>query len=85
MATTGRLISASAALMAIAVGAFVLSDLVIVKEFAVAIAVAVILDATIIRGLVIPASLKLLGRAAWWNPRSKGSPPTGRADQAPSE
>ncbi len=80
VATTGRLISASAALMAIAVGAFVLSDLVIVKEFAVAIAVAVILDATVIRGLVIPASLRLLGRAAWWNPRSKGWPPAPRDD-----
>lgn len=71
VAATGRLISASAVLMAIAVGAFVFSDLVIVKEFAVAIAVAVLLDATIVRGLIIPASLKLLGRSAWWHPRSR--------------
>lgn len=71
LTATGRLISASAALMAIAVGAFVLSDLVIVKQFAVAIAVAVLLDATVVRGLVIPASLKLMGRAAWW-PRQRG-------------
>ncbi len=80
VATTGRLISASAALMTIAVGAFVLSDLVIVKEFAVAIAIAVILDATIIRGLVIPASLRLLGSVAWWNPRSGGA----RSQQPPA-
>ncbi len=66
VASSGRLISASAVLLAVAVGAFVLSDLVIIKEFAVAIAVAVLLDATIIRGLLIPAFLRILGRAAWW-------------------
>jgi RND superfamily putative drug exporter len=65
VSSTGRLISASAALLAIAVGAFVFSDLVIVKEFAVAIVASVILDATVVRGLLIPAVLKLLGPAAW--------------------
>lgn len=63
---TGRLITASALLLGIAVGAFVFSDLVIVKEFAVAIAVAVMLDATVVRALLIPALLRLLGRGAWW-------------------
>jgi RND superfamily putative drug exporter len=65
VSSTGRLISASAVLLAIAVGAFVFSDLVIVKEFAVAIVASVILDATVVRGLLIPAVLKLLGPAAW--------------------
>ena len=68
VAATGGLISASAALLAIAVGAFIFSDLVIVKEFAVVIAAAVILDATIVRGLLIPAILRLLGRHAWRGP-----------------
>lgn len=80
VATTGRLISASAILMAIAVGAFVFSDLVIVQEFAVAIAVAVLLDATIVRGLIIPATLKLMGSRAWWRPgrgRAGADPVTG--------
>lgn len=66
VATSGRLISASAVLLAIAVGAFVFSDLVIIKEFAVTIAIAVLLDATVVRGLLIPAFLRLLGGAAWW-------------------
>lgn len=66
--STGRLISASAMLLAIAVGAFGFSDLVIVKEFAVAIAVAVLLDATVIRGLLIPALLTLLDRWVWRGP-----------------
>ena len=68
VAATGRLISASAILLAIAVGAFIFSDLVIVKEFAVAIAVAVLLDATVVRGLLIPAILRILGRHAWRGP-----------------
>lgn len=66
VSSSGRLISASAALLAVAVGAFAFSDLVIIKEFAVAIAVAVLLDATVVRGLLIPAFLRLFGRAAWW-------------------
>ncbi|MFN8150540.1 MAG: MMPL family transporter [Solirubrobacterales bacterium] len=66
VASSGRLITASAVLLAIAVGAFAFSDLVIIKEFAVAIAVAVLLDATVIRGLLIPAFLRILGGAAWW-------------------
>lgn len=66
VASSGRLISASAVLLAIAVGAFVFSDLVIIKEFAIAIAIAVLLDATVVRGLLIPAFLRLLGGAAWW-------------------
>jgi uncharacterized membrane protein YdfJ with MMPL/SSD domain len=67
---TGRLITAAAVIFSVAVGAFVFSDLVIVKEFAVAVAVAVLLDATIVRGLLVPAMLKLLGPRAWWWPRA---------------
>lgn len=66
VAASGRLISASAVLFAVAVGAFVFSDLVIIKEFAVTIAIAVLLDATVVRGLLIPAFLRLLGGVAWW-------------------
>lgn len=65
VAATGRLITASAVLFATAVGAFAFSDLVIIKQFAVVIAIAVLLDATVIRGLLIPALLSLLGRWAW--------------------
>ena len=81
VAKTGRLITTSAALLGIAVGAFVFSDLVIVKEFAVAIAVAVLLDATLVRALLIPALLGLLGRSAWW-PGAHDSSPAARARRA---
>lgn len=72
VSSTGRLISASAVLLAVAVGAFVFSDLVIVKEFAVAISLIVLLDATVVRGLLIPAVLRLLGSLAWLGPRRIG-------------
>ena len=62
---TGRVITAAAALFALAIGAFVFSDLFIVKEFAVAISLAVILDATVMRGLIAPAALKLIGDRVW--------------------
>ena len=68
VSVTGRLITASALLFATAVGAFAFSDLVIIKEFAVVVAVAVLIDATVVRGLLLPASLQLLGRVAWWWP-----------------
>ena len=45
--------------------AFVFSDLFIVKEFAVAISLAVILDATLMRGLIAPSALKLIGPRVW--------------------
>ena len=83
VASSGRLITASAVLLAVAVGAFAFSDLVIIKEFAVAIAIAVLLDATVIRGLLIPAFLRILGRGAWWPWGGKLG--TGGAAPAPAE
>jgi RND superfamily putative drug exporter len=75
LSRTGRLITSAAVIFAVAVGANAFSDLVIVKEFAVAVAVAVILDATIVRGLLVPAILKLLGPRAWWPGRQQQEPP----------
>lgn len=66
IARTGRLITSAAVIFAIAVGANVFSDLVIVKEFALAVAIAVILDATVVRGILVPSILRLLGGRAWW-------------------
>jgi uncharacterized membrane protein YdfJ with MMPL/SSD domain len=53
-------------IFSVAIGVNVFSGLVIVKEFAVAVAVAVLLDATVVRGLLVPAVLRLLGAKAWW-------------------
>jgi uncharacterized membrane protein YdfJ with MMPL/SSD domain len=64
----GGQIIAAALLFAVAMGAFAFSELVYVKEVAVGTAVAVLVDATLVRGLLLPAVLKLLGPWAWWAP-----------------
>ena len=66
LARTGRVITSAAVIFAVAVGANIFSDLVIVKEFALAVAFAVLLDATVVRGVLVPAALKLAGPRAWW-------------------
>jgi uncharacterized membrane protein YdfJ with MMPL/SSD domain len=65
---TGGIISAAAACLALAMGALVLSRLVFVKELGLGVAFAVLLDATVVRAVLVPATMKLLGRAAWWSP-----------------
>ncbi len=65
---TGRIVTAAALLFAVAFGAFLTSQIVITKELGLASAVGVLIDATIIRALLVPASLGLLGRWSWWAP-----------------
>ena len=66
---SGRVITAAAILFAVAMGAFAFSELIYVKEVAVGAAVAVLVDATIVRAFLFPAILGLLGKWAWWSPR----------------
>jgi len=68
MAHTGGIVTAAACCLALAMGALVLSRLVFVKEIGFGVAFAVILDATLVRAVLVPAVMKLLGSAAWWNP-----------------
>ena len=66
VARSGRPITAAALLFAVAMGAFAFSNLIFIKEVAVGTAVAVLVDATLVRALLFPAVLSLLGSAAWW-------------------
>ena len=66
---TGRIVSVAALLFAIAIGAFATSEIVFVKELGVGTALAVLIDATIIRALLVPSLMKLLGRRNWWAPK----------------
>jgi len=70
LARTGGIVSAAALCLALAMGALVLSRLVFVKELGLGVAFAVILDATLVRAVLVPAVMKLLGGAAWWSPWS---------------
>ncbi len=65
---TGKIITAAAALFAIAMGAFTTSKIGFIKEVGIGTAVAVLIDATIIRALLVPALMKLLGARNWWAP-----------------
>ena len=65
---TGRIITCAAALVVIVFSGFVFGKLLVVKETGVALAVAVLLDATLVRMLLVPATMTLLGRANWWAP-----------------
>jgi RND superfamily putative drug exporter len=68
MQQTGRLITFASLLMAVAVGAFGTSHLVFLKELGVGAAVAVLLDAFVVRALLVPSLMALLGRWNWWSP-----------------
>jgi uncharacterized membrane protein YdfJ with MMPL/SSD domain len=65
---TGRIVSAAAILFAVAVGSFVTSSLVFIKELGLGIAVGVLIDASLIRALLVPALMALLGPLNWWAP-----------------
>ena len=65
---TGRIVTAAALLFAIAIGAFATSEIVFIKELGVGTALAVLIDATIIRALLVPALMEMLGRWNWWAP-----------------
>jgi uncharacterized membrane protein YdfJ with MMPL/SSD domain len=71
MAHTGGIITAAACCLALAMGALVLSRLVFVKEIGLGVAFAVLLDAILVRAVFVPATMRLLGPAAWWNPFSR--------------
>ncbi len=68
-ATTGRLITAAALVLAVVAGAFVFSDLVMMKYLAFGLLIALLLDATIVRMFLVPSVMKLLGDDCWWAPR----------------
>jgi putative drug exporter of the RND superfamily len=66
---TGRIVTAAAVLFAVAIGAFATSKLVFIKELGLGTALAVLIDASIIRALLVPSLMELLGSWNWWAPK----------------
>ena len=66
---TGRIVTAAALLFSIAIGAFATSQIIFLKENGIGTALAVLIDATIIRALLVPSLMELLGKWNWWAPR----------------
>ncbi len=65
---TGRIITSAALLLAVVVGAFSASGIVFMKMIGIGMLVALLVDATIVRTILVPATMKLLGRWNWWAP-----------------
>ena len=77
---TGRVVTSAALVFVVVVGSFARADIVTIKALGVALATAILLDATIIRALLVPATMRVLGRWNWWSPLRRG-----RGSATPSE
>ncbi len=69
LATTGRVITSAALIMVCVFSSFIANGDPVVKQFGVGLAVAIAIDATVVRCLLVPAIMTLLGRSSWWLPR----------------
>jgi uncharacterized membrane protein YdfJ with MMPL/SSD domain len=68
LAQTGKVITGAAAIMVVVFGGFMLADIVIIKSMGFGLALAVLIDVTIVRGLLVPATMRLMGQWNWWAP-----------------
>jgi RND superfamily putative drug exporter len=68
MQRSGRIITGAALLLVVVIGAFSTSNVAMIKMIGVGMAIAIILDATVIRALLVPATMRLLGRVNWYTP-----------------
>ena len=66
---SARIITSAAAIIIVVFTGFVFGELLVIKEVGFSLAVAVLIDATLVRMLLVPATMTLLGRANWWAPR----------------
>ncbi|WP_040685685.1 MMPL family transporter [Nocardia vinacea] len=70
LARTGRLVTTAAALISISFLAFTSSDVRFIQFFGLGAGLAILIDATLVRGVLVPVAMRLLGRAAWYAPKS---------------
>lgn len=69
LARTGAVVTAAAVLLAVAIGAFVTSEVLFIKQIGVGAALGVLIDALVVRALLVPSLMALLGPWNWWSPR----------------
>jgi len=75
---TGGVITSAAVIMIAVFAGFALADLQPLKQLGVGLALAVLLDATVVRGVLVPAAMAVMGRANWWWPGGKSAAPVSR-------
>ncbi|MEA2631953.1 MAG: putative drug exporter of the superfamily [Chloroflexota bacterium] len=68
MERSGRIVTSAALIVVLVAGSFAFADIVLIKALGIGMAIAVALDATIIRALLVPATMRLLGHWNWWMP-----------------
>jgi uncharacterized membrane protein YdfJ with MMPL/SSD domain len=66
---TGGIITGAALIMVAVFGAFALSSVVVIKSLGLSMALAVLIDATVVRGILVPAFMRVMGSVNWWAPR----------------
>jgi RND superfamily putative drug exporter len=69
LARTGRVVTAAALLMSISFAALIAAQVAFMRMFGVGLTLAVLVDATLVRMLLVPAFMHVLGRANWWAPK----------------
>jgi RND superfamily putative drug exporter len=77
---TGGLITSAAFILIVVVGTFMFTDIEVMKSLGMGLALAVLLDATVVRIVLVPALMKLLGKANWWAPKWLGPIQPGKKD-----
>ncbi|WP_280386434.1 MMPL family transporter [Nocardia wallacei] len=85
IAHTGRIITAAALILLVVTGAFALSDLVMMQYIAVGMVAALLIDAAVLRVLLVPATMKLLGDACWWAPAWLRRTPPESPSESPAD
>ena len=84
LARSGRVVTSAALIVVVVAGSFAVADVILVKAVGIGTAIAVLVDATVVRALLVPATMRLLGDLNWWSPfRSQTRTPVG--GQASSE
>ena len=68
MERSGRIVSSAALIVVVVAGSFAFADIVLIKALGLGVAIAVALDATLVRGLLVPSTMRLLGDLNWWLP-----------------
>jgi RND superfamily putative drug exporter len=66
---TGTIITSAALLLVVVIGSFAMGQVLVMKEIAIGLGLAILVDATIVRTFLVPATMRLLGRYNWWAPR----------------
>ena len=82
---SGRIVTSAALIVVVVAGSFAFADIVLIKALGIGMAIAIALDATVIRALLVPATMRLLGRWNWWMPAWLGRIVAGRLPAAESD